>query len=51
MIVLAWPTITPTEEERNQKINDLPVLVTHRSGTSAMLSSEVNVPVVPGSTR
>ena len=29
------------KEEGSQKIDDLPVLVTRRSGTSAMLSSKV----------
>ena len=39
------------EEERSQKIDDLPVLATCRSGTLAMLSSKVNGPVAHGSTR
>ena len=39
------------EEEESQKIDDLPVLVTHRSRTSAMLSSKVNGPVAHGSSR
>ena len=39
------------KEERSQKTDDLPVLVTCRSGTLAMLSSEVNGPVAHGSTR
>ena len=56
VIVLAWLTATLPEksqksEVRSQKIDDLPVLATHRSGTSAMLSSEVNGPVAHGSTR
>ena len=38
-------------EVRSQKIDDLPVLATHRSGTSAMLSSKVNGPVAHGNTR
>ena len=38
-------------EVRSQKIDDLPVLATRRSGTSAMLSSEVNGPVAHGNTR
>ena len=50
VIVLAWLTVTLTEE-RSQKIDDLPVLATHRSGTSAMLSSKVNGPVAHGNTR
>ena len=37
--------------EESQKIDDLPVLATCRSGTSAMLSSQVNGPVAHGSTR
>ena len=44
VIVLAW--LKDTEE--SQKIDDLPVLATCRSGT---LSSEVNGPVAHGSTR
>ena len=57
VIVLAWLTVTRTEERKkerkkeSQKIDDLPVLATRRSGTSAMLSSEVNGPVAHGSTR
>ena len=57
VIVLAWLTVTLTEERsqkaevRSQKIDDLPVLATHRSGTSAMLSSEVNGPVAHRNTR
>ena len=46
--VLAWLTVTLTEErkkERGQKIDNLPVLVTCRSGTSAMLSSKFNGPI------
>ena len=39
------------KEERSQKIDDLPVLATCRSGTLAMLSSKVNGPVAHGSTR
>ena len=39
------------KEERSQKIDDLPVLATCRSGTLAMLSSKVNSPVAHGSTR
>ena len=49
VIVLAWRTVTLTEE--SQKIDDLPVLATCRSGTSAMLSSTSNGPIVHGSTR
>ena len=59
VIVLAWLTVTLTEERRkkerkkeeSQKIDDLPILATRRSGTSAMLSSKVNDPVAHGSTR
>ena len=39
------------EEEESQKIDDMPVLATCRSGTSAMLSSEVNGPIAHGSAR
>ena len=35
----------------SQKIDDLPVLATYRSGTLAMLSSKVDGPVAHGSTR
>ena len=38
-------------KKESQKIDDLPVLATRRSGTSAMLSSKVNGPVADGSTR
>ena len=38
------------EKEESQKINDLSVLATCQSGTSAMLSSEVNDPIAHGST-
>ena len=50
VIVLAWQTVTLTEEE-SQKIDDLPVLATCWSGTSAMLSSTSNGPIAYGSTR
>ena len=39
------------KEERSQKIDNLPVLATCRSGTSAMLSSTFNGPIAHGSTR
>ena len=39
------------EEEGSQKIDDLPILVTHWSGTSAMFSSKANSTVAHGSTR
>ena len=39
------------EEEESQKIDDLPVLATCRSGTLAILSSKVNGPVAHGSAR
>ena len=39
------------KKEESQKIDDLPVLATRWSGTSAMLSSKVNGPVAHGSTR
>ena len=54
VIVLAWLTVTRTEERRkkeSQKIDDLSILVTRRSGTSVMLSSKVDGPVAHGSTR
>ena len=50
--MLAWRTFTDKkEEEESQKIDELPVLATSRSGTLAMLSSKVNGPVAHGSTR
>ena len=54
VIVLAWLTVTLTEERKkkeSQKIDNLPVLATRWSGTSAMLSSKVNCPVAHESTR
>ena len=57
VIVLAWLTVTRKEERKkerkkeSQKIDDLPVLATRWSGTSAMLSGKVNGPVAHGSTR
>ena len=39
------------KKEESQKIDDLPILATRRSGTSAMLYSKVNSPVAHGSTR
>ena len=52
VILLAWRTVTLTEEEeRSQKIDDLPVLATCWSGTSAMFSSKFNCPIDRGSTR
>ena len=50
VIVLAWHTVTLTEKEESQKIDDFPFLVTSRSITSVMLSSKVNSPVAHGST-
>ena len=38
-------------KNKSQMIDDLPVLATCRSGTLAMLSGEVNVPVTHGSTQ
>ena len=50
VIVLAWLTVTLTEERKkkaSQKIDDLPILATCRSGTSAMLSStSITVPLL-----
>ena len=37
--------------EESQKIDDLPVLATCRSGTSVTFSSKVNGPVTHGSTQ
>ena len=54
VIVLAWLTVTLTEERKkkeSQKVDNLPVLATHRSGTSAMLCSKVNGCVAHGSTQ
>ena len=45
VIVLSW------RRKESKKIDDLPVLVTCRSGTLAMLSSKVNGPVAHGSIR
>ena len=39
------------KKKESQKIDDLPVLATCRSGTLPILSSEVNGPVAHGSTR
>ena len=52
VIMLAWLTVTLTDERKkkeSQKIDNLPVLATRRSGTLAMLSSKVNGPVAHGS--
>ena len=49
VIVLAWMTVLT--EERNQKIDNLAILATCRSATSAMLSSTSNGPIAHGSTR
>ena len=55
VIVLAWLTVTLTEERKrkkeSQKIDDLPVLATCQSATSVMLSSTSNCPIAHGSTR
>ena len=52
--MLAWLTQRKASKKerktKSQKIDDLPVLATCRSGTSVMLSSEVNGPVAHGST-
>ena len=42
--MLAWLK-DEKERKRSQKIDNLPVLTTCRSGTLAILSSEVNGPV------
>ena len=49
VIVLAWRTVTLTGEER-KLVDDLPVLATCRSGTSAMFSGKFNGPIARGST-
>ena len=46
IIMLSW-----WKEERSQKIDDLPILMSCHSGTLAMLSSTVNGPVAHESTR
>ena len=50
MLALRKAVRSQKSEVRSQKIDDLPVLATRRSGTSAMLSSKVNSPVAHGST-
>ena len=51
VVVLAWLTVIHLRKKvRSQKIDDLPVLPTRRSGTSAMLSSKVDGLVAHGST-
>ena len=47
-VVLLWWKIG---ERRSQKIDDLPVLATCRSGTLVMLSSKVNSPVTHETTQ
>ena len=53
-VMLAWLTQRKARKKerktKSQKIDDLPVLATCRSGTSVMFSSEVNGPVAHGST-
>ena len=53
--MLAWLTVTLMEERKSEdrrfaRFSDLPVLATRWSGTSAILSSQVNGPVAHGST-
>ena len=48
VILLAWMA---KKKQRSQKIDNLPVLATCRSGTLEILSSEVNGPVSNGNTR
>ena len=48
--VIMLPQLTLRERRKSQKIDDLPVLATCQSGTSPMLSSEVNSPVAYRST-
>ena len=38
-------------KKESQKIDDLPVLATYRSGTSVMFSSKFNSPIARGTTR
>ena len=40
-----------TDGRKKSEVDDLPVLTTRRSGTSAMLSSKFNGPVAHGNTR
>ena len=49
-IAVALAVIVERYSEKSQKIDDLPILVTCQSGTSVMLSSEVNSSVAHGST-
>ena len=46
-----YPGGRQAEEERSQKIDDYPILVTCRSGTLVILSSEVNDLAAHGSTQ
>ena len=39
------------KKKESQKIDDLPVLATCRSGTSVMISSKFNGPIARGTTR
>ena len=50
-MVLAWLTLKKKKEERIQKIDNLPILVTCQSDTLAILSSKVNGLVTNGSTQ
>ena len=50
VIVLAWLMVDGRKKEDSKKIDDLPALATHQSGTSATFSSKVNSPVAHGST-
>ena len=49
IIMLPW--WKEERREKNQKIDNLPVLATCRSGTLAMFSSNVNCPVAHESTQ
>ena len=50
VFVLVWLTVTDRrKKEESQKIDNLPILVTCRSGTSVMLSSKFKGPVAHGS--
>ena len=46
-----FAVVLEVSQKESQKIDDLPVLATCWSGTSAMLSSEVDGPVTYGSTQ
>ena len=51
IVLSCWRKEEERKKKEDQKIDDLPVLATCRSGTLAMLSSKVNGLVAHGSTR